>query len=323
MSMRNGCMTLRTIVEIFTFLAFVSCADNWTDITSITEDVVMLGLWFRHSLSNQFIWFFLWFCWRGLRGKIFHDLLTLNLYSLFNHLAHRYFLCIFISLYFLLFWFFSFLLFFIHFLLLFCLLLQNFSRRNFGNLRENVIWIRIWRSSLIFTHFFFLNLLTLHDFSFKDHFRLFIRIFFGWRSNIRSNVQFKVSLTSISSPIISCIQVIIIWNNNFIALVIFITDSNSTLCHAFIKLLFSAANLHGDHSSKLIKCLRNIAYSFYCLFACNFDTQLLVHRGLWSERTWWHRIEIKHRRTDFLLTKHYFKNFIVINQLFIYPYILF
>lgn len=155
MSMRNGCMTLRTIVEIFTFLAFVSYADNWTDITSITKDVVMLGLWFRHSLSNQFIWFFLWFCWRGLRSKIFHYLLTLNLYSLFNHLAHRYFLCIFISLYFLLFWFFSFLLFFIHFLLLFCLLLQNFSRRNFINLREKFIWIRIWRSSLIFTLFFF------------------------------------------------------------------------------------------------------------------------------------------------------------------------
>ena len=165
--------------------------------------------------------------------------------------------------------------------------------------------------------------MTLHDFSFKDHFRLFIRIFFGWRSNIRSNVQFKVSLTSISSPIISCIQVIIIWNNNFIALIIFITDSNSTLCHTFIKLLLFAAKLHSNHSSKLIECLRNIAYSFYCFFASNFDTQFLVHRGLWSERTWWHRFEIKYRRTDVLLTKHYFKNLKVINPFLNYAYILF
>jgi hypothetical protein len=59
MSMRNGGMTLRAVIEIFTFFAFVSYADNWTDITSITGYVVMHGLWLRHIYSDLLNWFFI------------------------------------------------------------------------------------------------------------------------------------------------------------------------------------------------------------------------------------------------------------------------
>jgi len=52
-------MTLRAVIKIFTFFAFVSYADNWTDFTSITEYIVMLKLWFRHSYNDLLFWFFL------------------------------------------------------------------------------------------------------------------------------------------------------------------------------------------------------------------------------------------------------------------------
>jgi len=52
-------MTLRAEIKIFAFFTFVSYPDNWTDITPITEYVVMLGLWFRHSCSDLLNWFFI------------------------------------------------------------------------------------------------------------------------------------------------------------------------------------------------------------------------------------------------------------------------
>lgn len=143
MSMRNLGMTLRTVIKIFTFFAFVSYTNNWTDITPITEYVVMPGLWLRQIYSDLLNWFFIQFCFGGLRSKIFNYLLTLNLYSLFDHLTHGYFFCVFIRLYFLLFWLFNFLLLFVCFLLQFCFFLKNFCGRKFRILLIKFVRIRI------------------------------------------------------------------------------------------------------------------------------------------------------------------------------------